>query len=346
MIGNLDLLRKSAGDNPRTIRLIEGAERGATLTQRLLAFTRRQELKVEPRILSDLILGMTDLIDRSLGPAIDRRITLPQSAPPALVDVNQFELAVLNLLVNARDAMPDGGVVSIEVDIVRPYGQVALPEAYYVRVIVIDTATEWTRNTGEGDGTVLLDEGARQGHGPGFVDDSWLGIAAWRRLATVERGRTWYASRALAACREGVRGHGRQKHRHAGAGKLPPTHNVRATILVDDDDPLISMSAVDMIEDLGHHAIEANSGDDAIALLQGNEAVDLVLTDYSMPRMNGAELARRVMKMRPGMPILVASGYAELPVGEGRNLPRIAKPFHQEQLAIQLQKLLTDRKGD
>lgn len=101
-----------------------------------------------------------------------------------------------------------------------------------------------------------------------------------------------------------------------------------------------------MIEDLGHHAIEANSGDDAIALLQGNEAVDLVLTDYSMPRMNGAELARRVMKMRPGMPILVASGYAELPVGEGRNLPRIAKPFHQEQLAIQLQKLLTDRKGD
>lgn len=347
VIGNLDLLRKSVGDNPRALRLVDGAQkgaaRGAALTQRLLAFARRQELQVEPRDLTDLIKGMADLIDRSLGPAIDKSITLPATVPPALMDVNQIELALLNLVVNARDAMADGGVVSIEVDVARPLGRVALPEADYVRLAVTDTGHGMDRET-----LIKATEpffstkelGKGTGLGLSMVHGLALQLGGALQLSS-EVGHGTRAELWLPVAESPASG-----HKKSNDTPVPPSQPpcVRATILVVDDDPLISMSTADMIEDLGHYAIEANSGDEAIAILKENDAVDLLLTDYSMPRTNGAELASQVLKMRPGMPILVASGYAELPAGKEMNLPRIAKPFHQDQLAVQLQKLLAGQR--
>ena len=119
VMGNLDLLRKRLPDDPRLRRLIDGAlqgaERGASLTQRLLAFARQQDLKAVPVDLRALIEGMIDLLERSLGPRIVLRVDLPEGLPPARVDTNQLELAVLNLVINARDAMPDGGEIGIKI---------------------------------------------------------------------------------------------------------------------------------------------------------------------------------------------------------------------------------------
>ena len=143
VLGNLDLLRKHAPDDPKTTRLIEGAlqgaRRGAALTQRLLAFARRQDLKVEARNLADLVRGTADLIERSAGPQVELRLDLAADLPPALVDANQVELAVLNLVVNARDAMPDGGVLSIAVDDLEAPPEANLPPGRYVRLMVSDT---------------------------------------------------------------------------------------------------------------------------------------------------------------------------------------------------------------
>jgi CheY-like chemotaxis protein len=112
------------------------------------------------------------------------------------------------------------------------------------------------------------------------------------------------------------------------------------TILVVDDEVLIVMLAGSMIADLGYRAIEANSGAKALEILQSGEAVDLLVSDYSMPRMSGVELARKARELRPGLPILLATGYSELP-GEAENdLPRIAKPYTQEQLGAQIRRLL------
>lgn len=114
----------------------------------------------------------------------------------------------------------------------------------------------------------------------------------------------------------------------------------KTTVLYVDDDALIAMCTVEMLEDLGHEVIEANSASGALDILQKGRAVDLLITDYSMPKMNGAELASAARVLRPDLPILLATGYAELPSNAGVELPRIAKPFRQEQLAATIAKVL------
>ena len=117
VMGNLDLLRKRVPEDPRLQRLIDGAlqgaERGASLTQRLLAFARQQDLRAVPVDLGALVRDMSDLLERSLGPRIALRLDIPEGLPPACIDTNQLELAILNLAINARDAMPDGGTIEI-----------------------------------------------------------------------------------------------------------------------------------------------------------------------------------------------------------------------------------------
>ena len=144
VIGNLDLLRKHLPDDPKTERLIngalQGAQRGAALTQRLLAFARRQDLKIEPRNLADLLRDTADLIERSAGPDIELRRIIAPDLPLTLVDTNQIELAVLNLVVNARDAMPNGGVMTITVDHLEA-SAAELPPGRYVRLAVSDTGS-------------------------------------------------------------------------------------------------------------------------------------------------------------------------------------------------------------
>ena len=336
---NLELLRKQVSDEPRAVRLIDsalqGAERGVALTQRLLAFARRQELKVEPTSLVDLIRGMSDLIERSIGSHIELRMSLPTALPPALVDGNQIELALLNLVVNARDAMPEGGVLTIEVDQAQAGAESELPIGSYVRLSVSDTghgmnAETLRRATEPFFSTKALGKGT--GLGLSMIQGLAVQLNGGLRLTSqVGRGtkaEVWLPVTTVAPEAKAV-----EQVRQEAASKI--------TILIVDDDALIAMATVDMLEDLGHEVIDACTGDRALEILRNNEAVDLLITDYAMPRMNGAELAKAAREVRPDLPILLATGYAETPRSSGIDLPQIGKPYQQAQLTAAITNILS-----
>jgi len=342
VLGNLDLLRKHIPDDPRTARLIngalQGAQRGAALTQRLLAFARRQDLKVEPRNLADLVRGAADLIERSAGTHIELRQDLPPDLPLALVDANQIELAVLNLIVNARDAMPDGGVLSIAIDHVRVPKTADLAAGHYVRLVVGDTGYGMDAHTIEkATEPFFSTKGVGKGTGLGLSMVHGLAVqlnGALRLRSTVGVGTTaelWLPVTTMIAAEE-----------KATEPSSSSETAEKITVLVVDDDALIAMSTVDMLEDLGHEVIEANSGDRALEILQQDRAIDLLLTDYSMPRMNGAQLAAAARQIRPELPVLLATGYAELPTASGKALPKIGKPYQQDQLAMEIKRVLKE----
>jgi PAS domain S-box-containing protein len=340
ILGNLELLRKHIPDDPKSARLIagavQGAERGATLTQRLLAFARKQDLHVEPTSLIDLVRGMTDLLERSVGPQIELRIDLPPRLPLALVDANQIELALLNLAVNARDAMPEGGTLSIRVDQAEALAEMKMAAGPYLRLIVSDTgqgmdadtlrrATEPFFSTKElGKGTGL---GLSMIHGLAVQLNGALRLKSKPGYGTVAE--LWLPVTALAEPEV-------RPPQMTFATETP----AKMTILVVDDDPLIAMSTVDMLEDLGHDVVGAGSGAQALEFLQKDQQFDLLITDFSMPKMTGVQLAKAVREMRPELPILLATGYAELPPGSDLDLPRIGKPYLQKQLAAEIGKMV------
>ena len=340
VLSNLELLRKNMPDDPKTARLIsgalQGAKRGAAVTQRLLAFARQQDLNIEPTNLIDLLRGMTDLIERSIGTQVELRIDLPDALPFALVDANQIELAVLNLVLNARDAMPDGGTLWIKADQLENSSQSEIPEGQYVRLVVADS--------GQGMDAETL----RKATDPFFTTKeigkgTGLGLSMVQGLAVQLRG---------ALRLESAPGQGTSAELWLPATSLTPEENIpkpdeaarapaqRMTVLVVDDDALIAMTTVDMLEDLGFKVIEANSGTRALEVIKNNSSIDLLITDYAMPRMNGAQLAIAARDVRPELPILLATGYAELPPHSGVDLPRIGKPYRQEELAEEIKNLL------
>ncbi|HYW63983.1 MAG TPA: ATP-binding protein, partial [Bradyrhizobium sp.] len=338
VMGNLDLLRKRIPTDPRLHRLIDGAlqgaERGASLTQRLLAFARQQDLRAVPVDLRGLINGMIDLLERSLGPRIQLRLHLEAELPPARVDANQLELAVLNLAINARDAMPDGGSITIEASECQANSDPALRPGRYLKLSVIDT--------GKGMTPEILKRAVEPffsskplGKGTG------LGLSMVHGLA-VQLGGALQMSSAL--------GKGTTATLILPvATAVPETEsappksqkvNRSAVILFVDDDPLIALSTTEMLEDLGHHVIGASSGMHALDIIKSEQPIDLMMTDHVMPGMTGIELAAASRELRPSLPILLATGYAELPEGAQLDLPRLAKPYHQEQLRDRLDQLL------
>ncbi|MBY5767935.1 response regulator [Rhizobium leguminosarum] len=340
VLGNLELLGKHVAGDAKATRLVEGAvqgaRRGAALTQRLLAFARQQDLQVKPVDLAELVSGMNDLLRRSVGSSISIETSLPTSLPPALVDANQLELALLNLAVNARDAMPDGGTLSIslrEENVAGDKGD--LGEGPYLVLAVADCGTGMdaetlkkavdpffsTKELGKGTGlglsmihglAVQLNGALRLTSelGVGTTAELWLPATAWRTEVPAE-------SEVVV---------------EQAASKLK--------ILLVDDDALIAMSSVDMLEDLGHEVVEANSGSQALELIRSGQHFDLVITDYSMPGMTGAQLAQAARDIRPALPIVLATGYADLPSGTDIDLPRLGKPYNQAQLAKEITKAM------
>ncbi|MFO1141785.1 MAG: response regulator [Amaricoccus sp.] len=331
VLANLELLRKHLPSDPRTLRLIDGAlqgvQRGTALTQRLLAFARQQDLQLEPRDLAEVVRGMIDLIERAVEAGIEVRLDLPASLPPALIEANQIELALLNLVVNGRDAMPEGGVLTIAAD--QADGTIAdLPPGQYVRVSVVDTGqgmSEETLRKATDPFFSTKELGKGTGLGLSMVHGLALQLGGALRLTSEERHGTraelWLPV-TTAVVQE------RAAPPDPGVEDVPSM-----TILIVDDDALIAMSTVDMLEDLGHEVLEANSGKRALEILSDVDRVDLMITDYSMPKMNGMELATTARQLRPDLPILLATGYADLPAEPDIDLPRIDKPYHQERLA-------------
>lgn len=344
VLGNLELLCKRLPADPGIERLIggamQGAQRGAALTQRLLAFARRQDLQPQSVDLAGLVEGMRDLLERSVGPRVNVRIEAPAALPPAMVDPNQLELALLNLAVNARDAMPSGGTLTIVLDEMRASGAGGFAPGAYLRLGVRDTGTGMDAETlARAVEPFFSTKGIGKGTGLGL--SMVHGLAAqsggeFRLSSTPDRGTTAELWLPVAATPETA-----AEPVEAQVPDTPPSPDAApATILLVDDDALIAMSTADMLTDLGHTVIEANSGAQALDVLRDGQAVDLLMTDYAMPGMTGLELARAAREVRPGLLMLLATGYGDLPEGGSADLPRLTKPYMQHQLAEQVAKLL------
>ncbi|HEY3891777.1 MAG TPA: ATP-binding protein [Bradyrhizobium sp.] len=338
VMGNLDLLRKRMPADPRLHRLVDGAlqgaERGASLTQRLLAFARRQDLRAVPIDLRALVQGMIDLLERSLGPRVVLRLDVPEGLPPARADANQLELAVLNLAINARDAMPDGGAIDVRVCEYRASSDPVLKAGRYLKLSVVDTGTGMSPETLKRAVEPFFSS-KPLGKGTGLGLSMVHGLAvqlggALQLSSTVGKGTTATLVLPVATALADAE----------SPAPRPPKVKRSAVILFVDDDPLIAMSTTEMLEDLGHQVIGASSGRHALDIIRSEQPIDLMVTDHVMPGMTGIELAAASRQLRPSLPILLATGYAELPEGAQLELPRLAKPYHQDQLRDRLDQLL------
>ncbi len=332
IIGSVDLARARYADGADITRfldnILQAAERGATLTQRMLAFARKQELQLQTVTLPELVRGMADLLQRTIGPGIAIDTRFPLILKPVRADPAQLELALMNLAVNARDAMPHGGTITLAARQEQVQLRNGLAPGEYVCLSVTDEGEGMdevtlaravdpfftTKGVGKGTGLGLsmvvgMAEQCggklvlRSTKGEGTTAEIWLPVAAMGA-----------ASDPAAAPAQAAR-------------FLDPL-----TILAVDDDEIVLINSVALLTDMGHTVLQAKSGHEALRIL-GKTRVDLLITDYAMPGMTGAELVGAVEAGWPELPILMVSGYAEIPEGTAVGIPRLAKPFRPHQLA-------------
>ena len=339
IIGGLDMLQRREIGGEREQRLIDGAlqsaERAKVLVQRLLAFARRQPLQPKAIDIAELFGGMKELITSTAGPRIRVDFEADTDLPPARADANQLEMALLNLAVNARDAMPEGGVLAISAsrrEVVKD-SRHSLPPGEYVAIGVADTGVGMdeetlrrciepfysTKGVGRGTGLGLsMVHGLASQLGGALEIDSAPGHGARIRL--------WLPVSQSAA--PGL----------ASSAWTPQATAARGRALVVDDEDLVRASTADMLAELGYEVDEAACAEDALRLLQGAARVDVLVTDHMMPGMTGVDLARAVRASHPNTRVLIVSGYAEVE-GLAPDLPRLAKPFRQTDLAHTLFRL-------
>ncbi|OLY76766.1 hybrid sensor histidine kinase/response regulator [Pseudomonas sp. ATCC PTA-122608] len=345
ILGSLELAKKRVPPDSRTYSLlnnaIAGAQRGATLTQRMLAFARRQELDPQPVDVGELIRNMSDLLSRMLGAGISVDTQFPLILRPVLVDMSQLEMAVMNLVINARDAMEGRGriLISAREDTYpgRPNDSERL-----ICIAVTDTGPGMddatlqramepfftTKGAGKGTGLGLsMVHGLAaqsQGHfvlkskeGEGTTAELWLPVALMDT--------TQFAAQA------------------STANTPDAPHQQSLEILLVDDDPLVLISTGAMLEDLGHHVVAAADGHAALALLAQGTCFDLLITDMAMPDMTGIELAGNIEALYPKLPIILSSGFAEISLDLKTTLTRLPKPFDQSALAKVIAETLRTR---
>jgi signal transduction histidine kinase len=335
VLGNLGLVSKYTADNPKITRLVDAAiraaERGANLTKRMLAFARRQELKPEIVNVPKLVGAMVEMLRHSLGPEIEIVTEFRGEQLTTRVDPNQLELALLNLALNARDAMPDGGklVIAARPESIGASDVPGLAAGDYLCISERDTGAGMddatmaraaepfftTKGAGAGtglglsmvDGLVAQSGGAmriKSRPGSGTTIELWLPI--------------WQGAEAKA-----------DETRRKRRSTRPSAYNV----LVVEDDEMVAAGTTAMLEDLGHVVIEVNSAAAALEILGANTDIDIVVTDHAMPGMSGSELACRIRDLWPDLPFVLATGYADLPNGFDSQLPRLSKPYKQQELA-------------
>jgi PAS domain S-box-containing protein len=336
IVGSLDMLQRKGVGGEREQRLIAGAmqsaERARTLVQRLLAFARRQPLQAVSVDIATLVAGMGDLVESTTGPQIRVAVEIAEDLPPAKADPNQLEMALLNLSVNARDAMPDGGTlrISARVETVAYGHRSGLSDGTYVRLSVADTGVGMDEATlARAIEPFFSTKGIGKGTG--------LGLSSVHGLASQLGGALTIQSRpGLGTDVELWLPVGADSTEQAPAVRRRDEDVAhRGVALLVDDEELVRMSTADMLSDLGFAVVEAASGEEAMGVLARGQAVDVVVTDHLMPGMTGTELARHVQETHPELPVLLVSGYAELQ-GVDANRPRLTKPFRKDELAATL----------
>jgi PAS domain S-box-containing protein len=347
ILGNLELVAQRALD-PTLGRLLDGArraaERGAKLTQQLLAFARKQRLERQAVDLNRLVAGMTDILQSTIGATIRVDTALGGGELwPAMVDVNQLELVILNLAINARDAMPNGGVLTIKLENLRisqdgHRGQLAAGD--YVVLSLADNGTGMseevrakafepfftTKQVGRGSGLGLSQVyGIARQLGGGVDIDSRPGAGTTVRV---------YLPRAAQAAPE-PRGM---------TERIDPTSRQPARILVVDDDAEVREFVATCLTGFGYEVIEAADAKNALDIVGLDAAINLILIDYAMPEMNGAELLYQARRQRPQLKALFMTGYAPdgLTDGEIDGVAVVRKPFKIAELASQLRSALGD----
>jgi CheY-like chemotaxis protein len=354
VIGSLDMARRRATSlEPRVAALIdhalEGANRAARLTTRLLAFSRRQPLSPEPTNVNRLVSGMSELLGRTLGEQNRIETVLAADIWATMVDPNQLENALVNLAVNARDAMPGGGRLTIEtaniqLDDADAESETGIEPGEYVLLSVTDTGTGMSRDVldkvfdpffttkevgkGTGLGLSMVYGFVKQSRGHVRIH-SEPGHGTGIKLFLPR----WFGAAGAAA----------PAGREAGRAVLPVILG-QANVLVVEDDPDVRVLSVRMLTDLGHHVREAASPTQALEVLKGEERIDLLFTDIVMPDLDGRRLADLALTLRPDLKVLFTTGYTrdvlvEADLGEPF-VSLLPKPFTLQQLASKLQEIL------
>ena len=344
VVGGLDLIAKRETD-PKLQRYaqnaLEAAERGARLTAQLLAFSRVQRLEVRPTHVEPLIENMRTLLRNVLGPGIAKEFFLDTHRVPVLADPTQLELAVLNLAINARDAMPDGGTLTFRTERVEVAGDPELESGEYLKLSIEDTGVGMpadvidrafepfftTKEVGKGTGLGLsmVYGVARQSGGTArihSVPGEGTCIELFFRRAQDE------------AFAEGVK----------GAGGAEPDLPVSASVLVIDDDPVVREFVAATLTDWGYAVREAGDGPSGLAAFR-EWRPEVVVVDFVMPGMSGADVARTILEEQPGQPILFVSGYSQTDAIKqaAPGAPLLAKPFRAEALDELVRGLLAAR---
>ena len=340
IIGTLDLLTRKNLGTDREKRLIDAAlqsaDRAKTLVQRLLAFARRQPLQPTAVNIHDLVSGMSALVASTTGPKVRVSIDIAPDLPTARGDFNQLEMALLNLSVNARDAMPEGGSLGISAvaDAIGPGGPDDLKEGAYVRITVSDT------------GIGMDAETASRAIEP-FFSTKGVGKGTGLGLSMVH-GLTRQLGGAMEI--ESQPGQGTRVHlwlpavQDSALAVLPNSPGgaasvtVRGLALLVDDEEAVRASTAHMLEEAGFSVTEVASAEEALGILRRGDAVALLVTDHLMPGMNGMQLVRIARDFRPSLPCLIVSGYAEVE-SIAPDLPRLTKPFRAAELGEALGRL-------
>ncbi|HLZ75714.1 response regulator [Phenylobacterium sp.] len=343
VLGNIRQMQKSLDDptvQRRLKMMAEAAERGAQLTAQVLAFSRRQKLEPRAVDLNDTVRSMRDLLQATMGGSVRIETVLQPGLWPAMIDPTQIELVILNLAINARDAMEVGGTLTVETGNVV-LGPPVRPEepgaGEYVMIAVTDTGSGMseevmakvfepfftTKEVGKGSGLGLSQVfGLAKQSGGGVRIDSAPGAGASVRVFLPRAGEAPRAEDAAA---------------QAASEPAPKDLNV---LLVDDDSAVREVTA-GLLQDLGYRVVEAGSGGAALDMLDRQADIDVLLVDFAMPGMNGAEVAREVHARRPGLPILFVTGYADTEaLAAAGDDGILRKPFVERDLAAKLRTAL------
>ncbi|MBL8264813.1 response regulator [Steroidobacter sp.] len=348
VIGNLDMIRTRVQDNERLRRMadnaLEASRRGAKLASQLLAFSRSQRMAVGPVDLLQLFNGINGLLAQSVGPSIDVRMELDPDARLVMSDANQLELALLNLAVNARDAMPAGGKLIISARRANVVDR-HLPKGDYVQLCVTDTGVGMTddvkvraiepffttKPVGQGTGLGLSQVYAvARESGGSFEIESELSQGTTVRLVLPLAAADAVAPVATPPA--------------TLSADVEPSTAAATSILVVDDDELVRRFMCDSLLSLGYQVRDTQDGADALILLDV-QRFDLLLVDFAMPAMNGAEVAKAAQMKQPGLPVLIVSGYADSAAVEAAlgTAKQLRKPFNMAELGKAVADILKTR---